>query len=164
MTAVVHFFETDRGPAKYDYNSLANIPPKSELIGPKGDDGKDGVDGKDGKDGKDGIDGKDGKDGTPVTFKMSPASKTDEHPNGGIELTVSDADHTAVTNIWNGNDGESYPKFDDDDIYKYIDDMFVETMTVAAPGAQTLPYLEISDEEQERLNKLSDAEEYGVEV
>lgn len=74
MTNIIYGFDTDQGPAKYDYNSLANIPPKTSgkdglsafeiaqkhgfsgtesewlnsLKGITGDTGSSGIDGKDG--------------------------------------------------------------------------------------------------------------------
>lgn len=61
MANLVQGFNTENGIAKYDYNSLANIPPS--VIPTNGKDGKDGKDGVNGKDGKDGVNGIDGKDG-----------------------------------------------------------------------------------------------------
>lgn len=74
MTNIIYGFDTDQGPAKYDYNSLANIPPKisgkdglsafeiaqkhgfsgtetewlNSLKGATGDTGSSGISGKDG--------------------------------------------------------------------------------------------------------------------
>lgn len=74
--------------------------------------GKDGSDGKDGIDGKDGVDGSDGKDGDTPTFTTQSIPASAEHPNGGIETTITVGTATPIVyNLYNGADGSV--KFED---------------------------------------------------
>lgn len=61
-----------------------------------------GAAGAPGTDGKDGTDGEDGVSPTITTTELSP---TEQHPQGGFAVTITDGTGSQTINIWNGNNG-----------------------------------------------------------
>lgn len=61
-----------------------------------------GAAGAPGTDGKNGTDGKDGVSPTITTTELSPS---EQHPQGGFAVTITDQTGSQTINIWNGNNG-----------------------------------------------------------
>lgn len=67
-------------------------------VGPQGIPGQNGQPGQDGQPGKDGADGKPGKDG------ISPTATVESNSDGAV-ITITDANGTTTSQLYNGSNG-----------------------------------------------------------
>ena len=68
----------------------------SAFVIPSGAAGAPGTDGKDGTDGEDGVS---------PTISATELGTTEQHPQGGFAVTITDKTGSQTINVWNGNNG-----------------------------------------------------------